>query len=584
MNRPILLVLTPFVALVAGILALLLLPAPANPLALILLPTASLLSLTLGIRIRSVPVKHDTVVPKIAVPLLALFNLAVITSIAIAVVALFVLVGLIAPELSPKVVWYMWALPAILIGLQAAVVLERRVNMPRPALSRSLWATIGGITLVNIVLWANALFVERSNFLFVTRFPLHETQAVYLLLTGATLQAVTAMIAFRIPTLFELAFFRRSGRIASLTSASPIFFTLGFTGLVFLGSLMFVLAADQVLSLGEFLPDSLALRILLVFPAALVTFFVVAGLLSYQRSKAQYRLKMATERKAAIGLVVGSLLLAALFAQGAWRVAQGERLSLLGIQLGTRAWVELLVAALLIITGPVGFYLQARQRKIRYVEERLSDFLRDLAETSKAGLPLHQSLQSAAQKDYGPMTQEIQTMSIQCSWGLSFAEAFRRFGQRSPSKLVKRASNLVVETSVSGGNTSDILAATAVDIHQQKSLDEDRRVAMSSYIAVIYIVFFVFLAVLGVLSVMFLPELLAATQAATEAGATSALFSSGRINLRSIKEAYFQALLVQAFGNGLIAGMIRDGSIAAGMKHMFILVIVSYVAYRLFFL
>ncbi|HEX9815610.1 MAG TPA: type II secretion system F family protein, partial [Candidatus Thermoplasmatota archaeon] len=139
------------------------------------------------------------------------------------------------------------------------------------------------------------------------------------------------------------------------------------------------------------------------------------------------------------------------------------------------------------------------------------------------------------------------------------------------------------ETSVSGGNTSDILAATAVDIHQQKALDEDRRAAMTTYIAVIYIVFFVFLAVLGVLSVMFLPELLGATEAATQAGASTALFSSNRIQLRGIKDAYFQALLVQAFGNGMIAGMIRDGSLAAGLKHIFILVIISYGAYRAMF-
>ena len=38
--------------------------------------------------------------------------------------------------------------------------------------------------------------------------------------------------------------------------------------------------------------------------------------------------------------------------------------------------------------------------------------------------------------------------------------------------------------------------------------------------------------------------------------ATSALFSSTRVNLRALKDTYFQALLVQAFGNGLIAGMI----------------------------
>lgn len=583
MNKPLLLVLSPFAALLVGILALLLVPDPANPVALLLFPVASVLGVALGIRIQSIPVKHNPMVAKIALYLLALFNLAVIASIAIAVVALFVLFKLITPQLPLSIVWYMWALPGVLIAFQTAVVLERRINVPPPDLGKPLLALIAGVTTFNVCLWVNAIFIDQVSFLFFTGIRLHDTQAVYLLLTGATLQAVTAMISFRIPTLFEIAFFRRDGRLSSLTSASPITFTLAFTGFVFGGSLVFVLAADQVFNVGDFLPKSIGVRLLLVFPTALITFFIVGGLLSYQRSKAQYRFKMDRERKVAIALIAACIVVALILAQAAWRLAQGEALALFGLRLPERAWVELLVAALLVITGPVGFFLQARQRRLHYIEERLSDFLRDLAETSKAGLPLHQSLQAAAQKDYGPLTKEIETMAVQCSWGLSFAESFRRFGERSQSQLVKRAANLVVETAVSGGNTSDILAASAVDIHQQKSLDEDRKGAMTTYIAVIYIVFFVFLAVLGVLAVMFLPELLGATQAAAESGASTALFSSSRVQLRGIKDAYFQALLVQAFGNGLIAGMIRDGSLAAGLKHIFILVIISYFAYRAFF-
>ncbi|HEX9817126.1 MAG TPA: hypothetical protein VGB18_09115, partial [Candidatus Thermoplasmatota archaeon] len=260
MNRPVLLVLSPFAALLIGILALLLFPEPANPVALVLFPVASVFGVVLGIRIKSVPVKHNPIVAKIALYLLAFFNLAVIASIAIAVVALFVLVGLIQPVLSPRIVWYMWALPGALIAFQTAVVLERRINVAPPMLSRSLLVTVGIVTAFNVYIWLNAVLVEQTSFLFFTGIPLFDTQAVYLLLTGATLQAITAMISFRIPTLFEIAFFRRSGRMSSLTSASPIIFTLGFTGFVFIGSLVFVLAADQVFNVGDFLPKSIGLR------------------------------------------------------------------------------------------------------------------------------------------------------------------------------------------------------------------------------------------------------------------------------------------------------------------------------------
>ena len=97
-------------------------------------------------RIKSVPVKHNPLVAKIALYLLALFNLAVISSIAIAVVALFVLFGLISPVLPYNTVWYVWALPTTLVALQTAVILERRINFPAPNLNRPMLAIVGAIT------------------------------------------------------------------------------------------------------------------------------------------------------------------------------------------------------------------------------------------------------------------------------------------------------------------------------------------------------------------------------------------------------------------------------------------------------
>lgn len=579
MNRRVALVLSPCAALLLGILTL---GAGRIP-ALLLFPAASLAALSLGVFLHELPVKKNLLRKSVAVYLLTIFNVLLIASIVVEVLALFTLFELIEPDLWPQVTGFIWALAALLIASQIGVILERRINTARPRLQTAPMVVVAIITAFNVFVWSNALLLEYTDFLFFTGIELAAHQAIYLLLTGATLQAVGAMIAFRVPTLFEIIFFRpvNAGKILALTSASPMIFTLAFTGLVLLGSFIFVSAAGWAFGLGGILPGNVGLRLLVVFPIALVTFFLVAGFLSYQRTRTRYHIKMDARQKVAIAAGIFTALVALLLFYFAFRLGQGLPVRIAGVRLADKLWVEFLVAGMLTATAPIGLYVQTQNRNLQLLEERLSDFLRDLAETSKAGLPLHQSLESAALKDYGPLTSEIERMSHQCSWGLSFAEAFRRFGDRTKSRVVKRAANLVVETSVSGGNTSDILAATAADIHQQKAMEEDRRTAMSTYIAVIYIVFFVFLAVLGVLSSMFLPSMLSATQAANEAGATSALFQGSKVNLDAMKDAFFHALLVQAFGNGLIAGMIRDGSVGSGMKHVSILVVISYAAYRL---
>lgn len=582
MNRNLLLMLTPLLPTFAGVLILGLTRDPGSIPAILLFAIGSLLPIVLALTMDPVQVKRNLLRGFVSFGLLAVFNLLVITSIIVEVLALFTLFDLIDPQLSPRVVWYMWAVPSLMLIAQALILLERRIDSPRPALRPVLLAIAGVVTLFDLVIWTNAVLIEDARFLFATAIQLTHDQAVYLLLTGVTLQAVTAMILFRIPTLFELAFQRPvgPGALRAITSASPLIFTVAFTGATLIVSLAFVFLADRLFNLESVLPRSTGLRLVLVFPIALITFFAVAGVMTYQHQRARYRHKMDVQQKVLIWLQISSALATIVLWAIAWRLSQGASYTVAGFTIGPGLSTEFLVLGLVAATGPLGFYLQGRQRKLRYLEERLSDFLTDLAETSKAGLPLHLSLESAARKDYGPLTAEIQRMSTQCSWGLSFGEAFRRFGERSNSRLVRRAANLVVETSTSGGNTGEVLSATAHDIHAQKSLEEDRRTSMSTYIAVIYIVFFVFVGVLTVLGAYFLPELLSASSAAAQAGASSALFSGSRVSLDRITQAYFHALLVQSLGNGLVAGLVRDGSVGAGLRHAFFLVIVSYASYR----
>ena len=90
--------------------------------------------------------------------------------------------------------------------------------------------------------------------------------------------------------------------------------------------------------------------------------------------------------------------------------------------------------------------------------------------------------------------------------------------------------------------------------------------------------FFVFLFAVGVLTTQFLPVL---TKVNTPALPTSGAFSSlGAIPIMTINRFLFHACLVQALFSGLIAGQMGESSIAAGVKHSCVLLVIALIAFK----
>ncbi len=248
------------------------------------------------------------------------------------------------------------------------------------------------------------------------------------------------------------------------------------------------------------------------------------------------------------------------------------------------AWVHFLSLGLLVALGPFGFYTAHEMRRIRLLEERFPDFLRDVASSHKGGLTLAQSVAVAARGEYGPLSPEVQRMADQLSWNVPFNEALERFGGRVQTPLVLRAVSLILEANRSGGATTDVLLAAARDAREIKFLEQDRRVNMSLYTVVIYVTFFVFLGVTAVLYSQFVPQLVASSDAAREVaqrggGQEIAGITSGGLNLQDFQLFYFMAAIMQGLGDGIVAGMMGSGKAVLGLRHSFIMVLLSYVTF-----
>lgn len=242
-----------------------------------------------------------------------------------------------------------------------------------------------------------------------------------------------------------------------------------------------------------------------------------------------------------------------------------------------------MTVAILALIGPYGFLLARRQRNIKQIERRLPDFLRDVAEAGRFGMTLADAIVVSSTGRYGRLTPEIKKMAAQISWGVPATEALRLFSERVKTPMTGRIVSIIVKSSDAGGDVADVLTMVSHDTKEAQLTQDERRIAMSTYIAVIYISFMVFLVTIFILNATFLPKMREAS-GAIESAAT-AIESPLAANLPDviyqIRIAFFIATIVHAIGDGILAGVLDNGKIASGMRHSFIMLIIALLGFQI---
>src|SRR5438128_8066994 len=240
-----------------------------------------------------------------------------------------------------------------------------------------------------------------------------------------------------------------------------------------------------------------------------------------------------------------------------------------------------LVFAIMGFIGPYGFFLAKKQREIKQVERRLPDFLRDVAEAGRFGMTLADAIVVSSSGRYGKLTPEIKKMAAQITWGVPATEALRLLATRVKTPMVERVVAIIVKSSDAGGDVADVLTMVSHDTKENQLTEDERRIQMSKYIAVIYISFMVFLVTIWILNVTFLPKMLEASGAlASTGGAVQSPLAKdlpGVVN--QIRIAFFIATVVHGLGDGILAGVLDTGKIPNGLRHSFIMLVIALFAF-----
>jgi len=240
------------------------------------------------------------------------------------------------------------------------------------------------------------------------------------------------------------------------------------------------------------------------------------------------------------------------------------------IVLGT--WYDFMIIGIIVFTGVFGFYEFVRIRRIRKIDQRFPDFVRDLAESRRAGMTFTKAIMHTSKGNYGLLTPEIQKIARQISWGSGVEDALNSFAKRVNTKLINRTISLIIEASRSGGHVADVLDAASKDAREIKLIESERKASLMSYVAIVYVGMFVFLLIVVIICVTLLPNIVSTPD--SNVGAAG-------VGVKDVAQTFFTAAIFQSAFMGIVAGVFEEGEVGAGVKHTFIMLVITWLIFKI---
>ena len=208
----------------------------------------------------------------------------------------------------------------------------------------------------------------------------------------------------------------------------------------------------------------------------------------------------------------------------------------------------------------------AKKRK----EELFAEFLFKLSEMMRGGLDPIKSVNELAKAEIGVLTPHIRIATNRMAYGDSFERAMKAMARSTGSELIAKYTELVIEASYSGGGVSDLILKCSDDMRSILSIERQKEGDLKQFVLIFYFAQIIIIFICYTLTNDLLPYF-------TDLGSTSFLGDNEIANM-DFSTGFFHLILINSFFGGLIIGKISEGDVRYGLKHVTILMIVSYVS------
>ena len=234
-----------------------------------------------------------------------------------------------------------------------------------------------------------------------------------------------------------------------------------------------------------------------------------------------------------------------------------------------------------VIAGlPFFLFLIIETKGLREKESMFLEFSRNLVENVRSGTPISKAILNIKTKDYGALTPHINKLANQISLGIPIKTALETFARDLDSKTISRAINIISESEKAGGQIEDILESVVKSVSQIEILRKERRAAMYTLVVQGYIIFLIFIVIMLVMEFKILPIATGFGDISLDSGDLGGMegvmgVMGQRATPAELARPFLWLLIVQSIFTGLIIGKLSEGSVKAGLKHSFILLVLA---------
>jgi len=245
-------------------------------------------------------------------------------------------------------------------------------------------------------------------------------------------------------------------------------------------------------------------------------------------------------------------------------------------------WDQLLIVGLMIAVFPPAVTEYLDMRWERGIDRNIPRLLREIAESGRTGLTLVRAIEVSAARDYGPLTPELKRLVAQISWGSSLEDSLHDFAKRARTKLARRSATLIAEVARSGGDIQEVMEQVNRHIGELASIDRERYTQMRPYAFVVYVAVGVFLFTDIMMIQSFFAQIAQLQTKVLQTSSARGIFGGiSAADLQLLKRALFHASIIQSVIGGLVAGKMSEAKLGAGLKHVLILVLISFFSFMI---
>ncbi|HXY47470.1 MAG TPA: type II secretion system F family protein [Thermoplasmata archaeon] len=247
-------------------------------------------------------------------------------------------------------------------------------------------------------------------------------------------------------------------------------------------------------------------------------------------------------------------------------------------------WVFIL--GLFVALTAFGVDSRHEMHRTKAYERAFAQFLFELADAMRGGIDPAKAIVELSKTQSNIMSKQLRIAADGIRLGRPFESVLRDMAVPMNSPLINRYASLIADATGVGGEIAIVVYRAAKDMDDFVKIEEEREKQLLLPVAVIYIAFAVLMAVLFAL-IYIAPDLghLNINFLGTNplSGGAKAAVSVPSLSEATLKERFFELMLINSLGTGAIIGAFTEGRARYGILHSLALVAATAIAFAIVF-